>query len=41
MLPISDAEKAYLEINGIDALETLLNDRQIDLFDINRPSVLS
>lgn len=41
MLPISDAEKAYLDINGIDALETLLNDRQIDLFDINRPSVLS
>ena len=41
MLPISDTEKAYLESNGIDALEALFNDRQIDLFDINRPSVLS
>jgi hypothetical protein len=40
MLPISDAERQYLEARGIDALENVFNEKQIDIFDINRPSVL-
>lgn len=40
MLPISDAEKDYLGSHGIDALEALFDDTQIDIFDINRPSAL-
>ncbi|MCX5577238.1 suppressor of fused domain protein [Kaistia terrae] len=41
MVPISDGEKAYLESNGIDALEALFDNAQIDIFDINRASVVS
>lgn len=40
MLPISDAEKAYLEAEGISALEDMFNQEQIDIYDINRISVL-
>ena len=40
MLPISDAEKNYLETHGIDALEAIFNEKQIDIYDINRASVL-
>jgi antitoxin YqcF len=40
MLPISDAERQYLNEYGIDALESIFNEKQIDVFDINRPSVL-
>lgn len=40
MLPISDAEKNYLESHGIDALEAIFNDQQIDIYDINRASVV-
>ena len=40
MLPISDAEKDYLEAHGIDALEALFDEKQIDIFDINRPSAV-
>ncbi|MDX3989105.1 MAG: suppressor of fused domain protein [Achromobacter sp.] len=41
MLPISDAEMRYLEGRGIDALENLFNQHQIDIYDINRPSILA
>lgn len=41
MLPISDSEKQYLESHGIDSLENLFNESQIDIYDINRPSVVS
>ncbi|PTU73462.1 suppressor of fused domain protein [Pseudomonas mangrovi] len=41
MLPISDAEKDHLVEFGIDALENLFNEKQIDIFDIQRPSVIS
>ncbi|AKZ29074.1 hypothetical protein ACH51_22740 (plasmid) [Ralstonia solanacearum] len=38
-VPISDAEHAYLRDHGLDALERAFEDRQIDIFDINRDSV--
>ncbi|WP_232520326.1 suppressor of fused domain protein [Ralstonia solanacearum] len=38
-VPISDAEHAYLRNHGLDALERAFEDRQIDIFDINRDSV--
>jgi hypothetical protein len=41
LLPISDAEKDYLGAHGLDALENLFNEKQIDIYDINRPSVLT
>lgn len=41
MLPISDAEMNYLVKYGIDALEELFSESQIDIYDINRPSVLA
>jgi hypothetical protein len=38
-VPISDAELAYLSQHGDDALETLFEREQIDIFDLDRPSV--
>jgi hypothetical protein len=40
MIAISDAEALYLESHGIDALERRFSEEQIDLFDINRSSVI-
>jgi len=40
MLPISDAELDYLAECGIDALEKTFDEKQIDIFDINRPSAI-
>jgi hypothetical protein len=40
MLPISDNERLYLIDRGIDELEKVFNDKQIDIYDINRPSAL-
>jgi hypothetical protein len=40
LLPISDAERTYLATRGIDALEKLFEERQIDIYDINRASAL-
>lgn len=39
-VPISDNEFLYLKENGSDALEELLEKNNIDIFDINRKSVL-
>lgn len=39
MLPISDSEKNFLQGHGIEALENLFNEKQIDVYDINRPSI--
>jgi antitoxin YqcF len=41
MLPISDAEQDFLNSNGIDALEAVLSEAQIDIYDIDRPSAIS
>jgi antitoxin YqcF len=41
MLPISDAERRYLIECGIDALEKLFNEKQIDIYDIKRPSAVT
>jgi antitoxin YqcF len=41
MLLISDSELAYLESHGIEALEALFDEHQIDIFDINRQPVIS
>ena len=40
MLPISDAERDYLTNRGIDALERIFDEKQIDIYDINRRSAL-
>jgi len=39
-IPISDSELEFLMSNGINALEDLFEKKQIDLFNINRPSTL-
>lgn len=39
-VPISEAERAYAEENGADALESLFEQHQIDVYDLNRDSVL-
>lgn len=40
MIPISDQERAFASENGTDALETLFEERQIDVFDLYRASVV-
>jgi hypothetical protein len=40
VLPISDPERDYALANGPEALEDLFEEHQIDVFDIDRPSVL-
>lgn len=39
-VPISDNEKEYCMKNGLDALESVFEEKQIDIFDIFRPSAL-
>lgn len=39
-VPISESELGYTERRGADALNTLFEERQIDIFDINRPPVI-
>lgn len=39
-VPISDAEYQFSKENGVDILEDLFEEKQIDIFDMARPSVL-
>lgn len=39
-IPISDAEYAYAEQNGSEALENLFEQSDVDILDLNRASVL-
>lgn len=39
-VPISDEERAYAEERGADALENLFEEKQIDIFDLERQSVV-
>jgi hypothetical protein len=39
-VPISESELRYAERNGSDAMSVLFEDRQIDIFDINRVPVI-
>ena len=39
-VPISEGENAYARDNGSDVLEALFEDRQIDIFDLDRTSVV-
>jgi hypothetical protein len=39
-IPISDAELAYKQKNGDDALESLLQENEIDIYDLDRKSVI-
>jgi len=39
-VPISEEEYRYLDQKGDEALEDLFEHRQIDIFDLNRPSVV-
>jgi len=38
-VPISDEERAFAERQGADVLETLFERKQIDIYDVGRPSV--
>lgn len=38
-MPIADAEASFLELHGDQALETLFEKQQIDLYDLNRSAV--
>lgn len=40
VLPISEEERTFLRGNGIDALESLFEEAEIDVFDIDRPSAV-
>jgi len=40
IIPISDAERCFADENGADSLEDLFVEKQIDIFDLNRPSVV-
>jgi antitoxin YqcF len=40
VVPISDAENAFLDENGDAALEDFLQEQQIDVFDLSRQSVV-
>lgn len=39
-MPISNNEFEFLKANGSDALEDLLEENSVDIFDINRKSIL-
>ncbi|MDA5092863.1 suppressor of fused domain protein [Aliiroseovarius sp. KMU-50] len=39
-VPISDTERLFLEAHGADALETIFENEQIDIFNIDRDSVV-
>jgi hypothetical protein len=39
-VPISNEERAFAEDQGSDALETLFEEKQIDIFDLERQSVV-
>jgi hypothetical protein len=39
-IPISDSELNFLKSNGSDQLESLFEEKDIDVFDLNRKSVL-
>jgi hypothetical protein len=39
-VPVSESELVYAELHGPDALTSLFEKRQIDIFNINRPPVI-
>jgi len=39
-VPISEKERRYAEENGSEALEELSEEHHIDLFNLNRKSIL-
>jgi competence protein ComGC len=39
-VPISDKEKDFLTENGSDALESLFEEKQIDIFELDRKSIV-
>ena len=39
-IPISDAERDFCNEHGLDALETIFDEKQIDIFDIYRKSTI-
>jgi hypothetical protein len=40
VVPISEKEYRFVEKEGSDKLENLFEEKQIDIFDLNRPSVV-
>jgi len=39
-IPISDAELQYKNQNGLSALESIFEEKNVDIFDLDRASVL-
>lgn len=39
-IPITEKEETFLQFNGTEALETLFEEHQVDIFNLNRPSVV-
>lgn len=39
-VPVSNAEKKFCQQNGLDALETVFEEKQIDIYNIYRPSCI-
>lgn len=39
-VPISDREMAYADTRGLDALEDLFEENEIDVYDLYRESVI-
>ncbi|MDR7235941.1 hypothetical protein J2Y02_000546 [Neobacillus drentensis] len=39
-IPISEEEKNYADKNGLEALEELFDENQINVFDLERASVV-
>ena len=39
-IPIAEAEYVFLEKNGDEALEALLEENEVNIFDLNRPSAI-
>ncbi|WP_338286826.1 suppressor of fused domain protein [Luteolibacter sp. LG18] len=40
MVPVSESEAAYAEEHGFEALETLFEEKEVDVFDLNRAAVV-
>ena len=40
VIPISDAELEYIKRNGSEAFEDLLDKKEVDFLNLNRPSIV-
>ena len=40
MLPISDTELEYIKVNGSETFEDILDEHEVDFWDLNRSSIV-